>query len=356
MVREINILGTPIPLWLAVPGFYLLWLLVGLLIKRPLFSVLNYLAKKTTWKFDDLILESLHIPYVIMVLVWGFVLLIGVVIPQAEKGALTKYSLLALKIGTIVSIVAFIDQLLSKLIETYAVKVELLRISQSLVTGFVHILILVIGGLVILDSLGVSITPIIASLGIGSLAVALALQPTLENLFSGVQIILDKLIIPGQFVKLSSGEEGYVERVGWRSTWIRQLPNNMVVIPNKELVNTRVINYYYPSKDQAVLVDVGVHYSSDLKKVERVTADVAEGIMKTVPGAVPEFKPFIRFHTYSDSSINFTVILRAKEFVDGFLIKHEFIKALTERYVQERIIIPYPIVALNTEQEKAVLS
>ena len=214
---------------------------------------------------------------------------------------------------------------------------------------------IVIGGLVLLDSLGVSVTPIIASLGIGSLAVALALQPTLENLFSGIQIILDKLIIPGQYIKLGSGEEGYVERVGWRLTWIRQLPNNMVVIPNKELVNSRVVNYYYPSAEQGITMEVGVHYTSDLKKVERVTVEVGEEIMRTIQGGVPEFKPFIRYHSFQNSSINFTVVLRVKEFVDSFLIRHEFIKVLNERYAKEGIVIPYPIVALNTDQEKTAL-
>jgi small-conductance mechanosensitive channel len=115
-----------------------------------------------------------------------------------------------------------------------------------------------------------------------------------------------------------------------------------------------VLNYYYPEKELAVLVEASVHYSSDLKKVERVTMEVGKEIMKRVTGGVEGFDPFIRFHTFADSSINFTVILRGKEFVDNYLIKHEFIKALQERYAKEGIVIPYPIRAINTEQEKAV--
>jgi small-conductance mechanosensitive channel len=74
--------------------------------------------------------------------------------------------------------------------------------------------------------------------------------------------------------------------------------------------------------------------------------------MKEVKGGVPEFKPFIRYHTFGNSSINFTVILRAKEFVDQYLVKHEFIKRLHKRYNKEGIVIPFPITALNFEQEK----
>ena len=130
------------------------------------------------------------------------------------------------------------------------------------------------------------------------------------------------------------------------------LPNNVVVIPNKMIVTSKILNYYYPSTDMAVLVQVGVHYESDLEKVERVAIEVGSDIMKTVQGGVPEFTPFIRYHTFDNFSINFTVILRCKEFVDNYLVKHEFIKALHKRFAQEDICIPYPINAINFIQEQ----
>jgi small-conductance mechanosensitive channel len=101
-----------------------------------------------------------------------------------------------------------------------------------------------------------------------------------------------------------------------------------------------VTNYHLPSRELAVLVEVGVDYSSDLTFIERVTSEVARDVMRTVPGGVLEFEPFIRYHTFGDFSINFTVILRAREFVDQYLIKHEFIKRLQARYQQEGITIP----------------
>ena len=138
-----------------------------------------------------------------------------------------------------------------------------------------------------------------------------------------------------------------MEKIGWRSTWVRMLPNNVVVIPNNVLVNSKVLNYYYPQTEMAVLVQVGVHYDSDLENVEKVTIEVGEEVLKTVQGGVPEFKPFIRYHTFNDFSIDFTVILRVKEFVDNYLIKHEFIKRLHKRFNEEGIIIPYPIRTLD---------
>jgi len=93
---------------------------------------------------------------------------------------------------------------------------------------------------------------------------------------------------------------------------------------------------------RAVLVEVGVDYGSDLARVEEITVETARGVQKTVEGAVAEFEPFIRYHTFADSSINFTVILRAREFVANYLIKHEFIKRLHGAYRKEGITIPFP--------------
>jgi len=156
----------------------------------------------------------------------------------------------------------------------------------------------------------------------------------------------------GDYVKLDSGEEGYVTDINWRSTKIRMLPNNVVLVPNEKLTKAIITNYYLPDKEMAVLVNLGVHYESDLKKVEKITCEVAGEVMREVPGGVLEFKPFIRYGSFGDFSINFTVILRAREFADQYLVKHEFIKRLHERYEKEGIVIPYPIRAINYEQEK----
>lgn len=131
--------------------------------------------------------------------------------------------------------------------------------------------------------------------------------------------------------------------MNWRNTTIRMLPNNMVVVPNAKIASAIVTNYCLPEQEMSVLVQVGISYASDLEKVERVTIEVAQGVMKEVPGGVPEFEPFIRYHTFGDFSINFTVILRVKEFVDHYLVKHEFIKRLHKRYAKEGIEIPFPI-------------
>jgi small-conductance mechanosensitive channel len=212
----------------------------------------------------------------------------------------------------------------------------------SLARNVLRIAVFAIGGLLVLANLGVSITPLLTALGVGSLAVALALQPTLSNLFAGVHLSLARPIRVGDFVELEGGKQGFVQDIGWRATRIRELPNNIVIVPNSRLADMVLVNYAMPEPEQAALVQLGVAYGSDLARVERVTVEVAREVLQQVEGGVAGFEPFIRYHTFGDSSIDFSVILRVRGFVDRFLLVHEFIKRLHRRYGLEGIEIPFP--------------
>jgi small-conductance mechanosensitive channel len=231
----------------------------------------------------------------------------------------------------------------TQIVDSYSAVIAPALPVNSLTRNVAWALVATVGMLVILNGLGLSIAPMLAALGVGGLAVALALQEPLANFFAGVFIMLAGQIRVGNYIKLDSGYEGYVADVSWRSTRLHMLPNNLVLVPNAKLAQAIVINHHLPSPDLAVLVEVGVDYASDLKRVERVVMEVGREVMTEVPGAVPEFQPFLRYHTYGESSIDFTVILRAQQFVDQYLVKHEFIKRLHERFNEEGIVIPFPI-------------
>jgi small-conductance mechanosensitive channel len=351
-MNSITVSGVEISAWIYAPVVYLLWVFVLLLVKRIIYGRIKKLAGRTRTQVDDVLLHALNLPLVLLIFVGGFMVLERMA-PGAEGSELARSVSLALKGVTIIAVILFLDRLLRGLIQLYSDRVEILRTSRAIVQIIVRAVILSLGLLILLDSFGISITPIVASLGIGSLAVALALQPTLENFFAGIQIVTDKPISVGQFIKLDTGEEGYVQKIGWRSSWVRMLHNNTVVIPNKILVTSKILNYYYPEKDMAIWIKVGVHYGSDLEHVEKVTIEVGEEIMKTVDGGIPDFKPVVRYHTFNDFSIDFNVILRCREFVDSYVIRHEFMKRLHRRYAAEGIVIPFPIRAVNYSQEKA---
>lgn len=250
------------------------------------------------------------------------------------------------KVSVILLVLAFsilIARTIVDLLEAFLSRGEITVPGVSILENIIKITIYIIAFLIILQTLGISITPLLTALGIGGLAVALALQDTLSNFFSGIHIILTKKIRPGDYIKLASGEEGYVEDITWRNTLIRQLPNNLIIIPNSKITSTIITNFNLPQPEISLVLKIGVSYKSDLDKVEKITLEVAQDVQKNVPGAVPDFEPVVRFSEFSDFSINLNVILRVKSFSDQFLVRHEFIKRLQKRYQEENIEIPFPI-------------
>ena len=195
----------------------------------------------------------------------------------------------------------------------------------------------------------------LTALGVGGLAVALALQDTLANLFAGLYLTVAKHIRIGNYIKLSSGEEGYLVDIDWRASRLRQLSNNTVLVPNAKLSQSIVTNYHLPEHELVVTIEASVDYASDLDRVERIAMEVARDVMRTVQGGVPGFEPLVQFHTFGDPGIGFSVILRAQEFVDQYLIKHEFVKRLHKRFLAEGIIDSYQV-ARSTARRRLRLS
>jgi small-conductance mechanosensitive channel len=209
--------------------------------------------------------------------------------------------------------------------------------SATIFVSITRVVVWTIGGLVLLNSLGVAITPLLTALGVGGLAVALALQDTLSNLFAGVHILASRKVQPGDFIQLDNGMQGYVEDTNWRSTIIRQLPNNVLVVPNATVASSIVTNYHLPEHEISVTVPCSVGYDSDLGHVELVTIEIGKEVMQEVKGAVPGYEPTVRYNTFGGSGISFNVGLRAADISAQALIVHEFIKRLHARYQKEGI-------------------
>lgn len=214
----------------------------------------------------------------------------------------------------------------------------------GLAQAVVRALVLTVGGLVLLSGLGVAITPVLTALGVGGLAVALALQDTLSNLFAGIHLLADRPIRVGDFVKIESGVEGFVEDIGWRSTRIRMLPNNLVVVPNARLAQSAITNYHLPEPGMSLLIPVSVSYEADPEHVEQVLVEEASKAARDVVGLQAEPAPFVRFIPgFGEFSLDFTLICRVASFVDQYLVQHELRKRILRRFRAEGIEIPFPI-------------
>jgi small-conductance mechanosensitive channel len=326
---------------LIIPGVFLVGsLLMGLIAEKIVLVSLTRFFKKTSWTGDDIVADSLRN------FIWFWFFLSGVYgaivtsqISIQQRQIIQKILLIVI----ILSLTAFTAKLFSRIIRLYSSRTTGLLPSASIFSNLAKLFVFLIGLLMILHSLGISIAPALAALGVGGLAIALALQEPLSNLFSGLQLLASQQIRPGDYIKLEGIEEGYVVDITWRNTSIRTLPGNLIIVPNSKLATTTITNYALPDSETAVLLQIGVSYNSDLKHCEKVTIEVAQEILKEVEGGVADFVPLVRYHTLGESSINFTLVLRGKHITDKHLLKHEGIKRITEKYRAEGIEIPFPI-------------
>ncbi|GAA4317409.1 mechanosensitive ion channel family protein [Streptomyces venetus] len=327
----------------------------GLLAAFALRMLLRWLgrhADRTRWTGDDVIVHALRavVPWAAVV---GGVAGAAAVLPLTRTVQHNTNQVLTVLLIFVATVSA--ARVITGLVRTVTQSRSGVAGSATIFVNITRILVLAIGFLVVLQTLGISIAPLLTALGVGGLAVALALQDTLANLFAGIHILASKTVQPGDYIRLSSNEEGYVEDINWRQTTIRNLSNNLVVIPNGQLAKTNMTNFMRPEEQLTVLVQVGVAYDSDLDHVERVTNEVIAETMTEVEGAVADHDPIIRFHTFGDSRIGFTVILGVGEFSDQYRIKHEFIKRLHKRYRAEGIRIPAPARTVALQQGAAVI-
>ena len=332
----------------AAGGCFGAGIVLGYLVYRVVSARLRRNESLTRWGGSDFIVSAVRDIAMVWFALGGLYASVAILrlAPEARRTVGRGLLVLVILSATIVAARVTTDA-----IKLYALRTSGVVQASSIFITIGRLLIYIVGFLILLQTLGISITPLLTALGVGGLAVALALQDTLANLFAGVHLLASKKIRIGDYVRLDSNEEGYVVDINWRNTSIRQLSGNMNIVPNAKMATAIVTNYYRPQNELSVLVPVTVDYASDLDHVERVTKEVMADVMRTVPGGVPDYQPVVRFNTFGEWAIGFTAILRAREFADQYLIKHEFMKRLVVRYEEEGIRIPFPLIRVSTDEQ-----
>src|SRR4030067_1463656 len=231
---------------------FLIWVVLIFTLISPIMRHLKKKAEQTHHTFDNILASVLTTPLILFFLGLGLSFYLDAIPDLPKKWV--KYSDAILIFLFVLTGYLFVDRLMMEILRRYSKKVDFISSSAGVIKTLYRALILGFIFLIILDRLKITITPFLASLGIGGLVVALALQDTLSNFFSGIYIFFDKPIRIGDYIKLESGQEGYVILIGWRNTRIRMLPNNMVIVPNAKLVSSQITNFYLPEPELAVLV------------------------------------------------------------------------------------------------------
>ncbi len=316
-------------------------IVIGWFARRVLFRVLESWAAKSKARFDDLLVQALRGPFMLWVMILGLHLAVQSSELPTRVTALAGKTLLIL---WIVSLTVVAAKVAGSLVKLYGGGVASALPVTTLTQSLASLAVATVGILILLDTLHISVTPILTALGVGGLAVALALQDTLSNLFAGFYVSLAGQVRLGDYVKLDTGEEGYVTDISWRSTTLRALPNNLIVVPNAKLAQAIVTNYHLPEKRMSLLLPVSVSYDSDPEVIERILIEEAVSGAKEIPGLLAEPAPFVRFIPgFGGSSLDFTLICQVAEFVDQYLAQHELRKRIFKRFQREGIEIPFPI-------------
>ena len=342
--------NTLIELLIVPVGIVLASLTVGIIVDRLIRRYINHHldVEESTWKY--VFIRSMHGVPIFFSFIIGLYWAIDAVEISPTLTKLLSYILFTSNVFSITRVLArTVDGVVTMYFERSGRNLPKTTLLNSILIGVIYAM----GLLVILQYYGISIAPILTAAGVGGMAVALALQETLANIFSGLHLILSKQLRIGEYIKLGSGEEGRVTDITWRFTTIIPLgASNTIVIPNKTIAGANITNYSRPTLNINVSVPVGVAYDSDLAMVERVTIETAKEVLARVDNN-PTANPLVLYTDFGASSINFNVILPSSMFDHQGIIKHEFIKALTDRYRAEGIDIPYPIQTIIQEKDEA---
>ena len=302
-------------------------------------------VEESTWKY--VLIRSMQGVPIFFSFIIGLYWAIDAVEISPTLTKLLSYLLFTSNVFSITRVLArTVDGVVTMYFERSGKNLPKTTLLNSILVGVIYAM----GLLVILQYYGISIAPILTAAGVGGMAVALALQETLANIFAGLHLILSKQLRIGDYIRLGTGEEGRVTDITWRFTTIIPLgASSTIVIPNKTIAGANISNFSLPTQNINVSVPVGVAYDSDLATVERVTIETAKEVLARVDNN-PNAEPLVRYTDFGDSSINFNVILPSSMFDNQGIIKHEFIKALTDRYRTEGIDIPFPIRTIIQEE------
>ncbi len=301
-----------------------------------------------------IVLEAIDGPALLIILLAGGTFAGGLALDHWQSGRNLDTDLAALlrRFGTVgvVAVSAFLaTRIGSLLLDWYAEHVAAktsTQLDDQLIPSFKRMLPILVYALAILWGLAIfeiEISPLLATLGIGGIAIALAAQPTLSNYFAGTYVISEGEIEPGDFIEIEGGPSGFVEDISWRSTKLRSRFNNLIIIPNSMMSENMITNYSRPALAMNVIVTGGVSYSSDLQQVEDILMEVANKIVVESEHAVTETEPRAGFSVFGDSNIDFWVFLQATDRAGSFQLKSQLIKQILLRFNEAGIVINYPI-------------
>jgi len=319
-------------------GIFILSLVLTVIVRWSLRFILLGMAKKTKTEVDDILIRAVKKVVTYSVPVIGLMVALTPLALQTPIPERILFTILAVMLMR--SAISLVDDGSQWLQETW---VE--RTASTLDKGLLPLArkalkttIAILAVLIILGKWQVQIAPLLGALGIGGLAIALALNSSLSNLFSGIQLILDGSVNVGDKVQLESGEVGVVLDIGLRTTLMQTYDNEVISLPNSQLANARIKNYTKPDATIRVGVNFGVAYGSDVAEVKRVVLDA----ISQLGGILQEPEPQVLFLNMGDFSLDMTARVWVDNYGKQFARKLEMTELIYNTLNDNGIEIPFP--------------
>ena len=325
--------------------------LIAVLFSKVIFRLLMRLSRVSSGDLDDRVVAAARGPITAYIILLGVYLALTapLSLPSTVQDVVNRVAAFVAVVNGAILINA-IGSATLRWLQSYMLSTDAASTSSwalPLARRGMVIVVFAMAGMVSLDIVGINISPLIAGLGIGGLAVALALQPTLSNLFAGTYVITEGVVSQGDYIEMEGGVSGYVVDVNWRSTRLRTWTNNLVIIPNSRFAETIITNYSKPDHHVNVYLTCGVAYESDLQLVEAVSQDVMNLVLREHPGAVQAYGSYFGYDTFGESNIDFWLFMQAQNRLASFEVRSELVKRLHARLNAEGITINYPVRTLH---------
>lgn len=325
-------------------AIFILCLLVGIIIQNYLIKFVKKFTKKTETIFSDTIISILKRPLIFWFTILGLMLSSQMIdLNEKAKSIIETISTIIL----VISIIMVLNKLTVELVNFYYKKRNNIIQTTSIISNIIRVVFFIIGLSFILNILGYSLTPIITALGIGGLAVALALQDTLSNLFSGLYITVSRQVRAGDYIQLDNGSEGFVHDTGWRNTTLLLPSNNYIIIPNTKLAQSIITNYSLPDSKTFVSLGIKVDYNVDIEKTEEIIIDEFKKVSQSMSGIEADPAPSLAFNPgIQDYYIEYSLGFFVSKYTDRVPILNSARRAIHIRLIKENIRF-YPVQTIN---------
>jgi len=331
----------------------IIWLIMGGVAIGVVIPILRWIAGKTETKYDDIVLDIIRVPTIILIVMYGLVDSLS----QLDMSAVSLALIFKVYYIGLILVLAYVGYKIFKGVLIVWMKdvasktdTELDDILVPIFDKIGTVVIIIVAAIFLLNYFGVNVTVFVAGLGVAGLVVAFAAQDTLSNFFAGIFLLVDRPFIIGDTIILENGDYCEVLHVGLRSTRMHDIfTEDLMVMPNNKLANTNIVNVSKPDRREKVTVEVGVAFDSDLEKVEKILLDVATAHPNVEKGKGKE--PVVRLSSFGEHAAVYKVFFIVDDWRNRWRVAHEMRKEVIARFRKEDVEIPFPQRVVHMKKE-----